>query len=127
MVFNLNNLMADDFYKLMKIYEDYNMPGTQGNYPGNVGSYSGSYNQPAANGPGHEPVHPTGGNPSTGDIVEFPHKDVLSTGEMLDIVEELIEELIKRADKQQANNAKAKLKKVYEDLLDLKMHENTQD
>lgn len=119
--------MADDFYKLMKIYEDYNMPGNQGNYPSNVGSYQGSYNQPAANGPGHEPVHPTGGNPSTGDIVEFPHKDNLSPGQMLEIVEELVEELMKRASKQKADKAHTKLKQVYEHLLDLKMHEYNED
>lgn len=119
--------MADDFYKLMKIYEDYNMPGTQGNYPGNVGGYSGSYNPPAANGPGHDPVHPTGGNPSTGDVVEFPSKGEMSPAQILDIVEELLEELIDRANKQRADKARTKLKQVYENLLDLKMHEYNED
>lgn len=119
--------MADDFYKLMRIYEDYNLPGAQGRYPGNVDGHSGSYNQPAANGPGHEPVHPTGGNPSTGEIVEFPHKTEMSPTQMLEIVEELVEELIERADKQKADKAHAKLKQVYHDLLDLKMHEYNED
>ena len=119
--------MADDFYKLMKIYEDYNLPGTQGRYPGNVGSYSGSYNPPAANGPGHEPVHPTGGNPSTGDIVEFPSKDEMSPGQILEIVEELIEELMNRAKHNRADQSATLLKKIYTDVLDLKMHENQED
>jgi len=119
--------MADDFYNLMRIYEGYDTPGNQSNYPGNVGGYSGSYNQPAANGPGHEPVHPTGGNPSTGDIVEFPSKQEMSPGTILEFVEELLEELINRAKTQRADKAHSKLQQIYNDLLDLKMHEYNED
>lgn len=119
--------MADDFYKLMKIYEDYNVPGNQSRFSGNVGSYAGSYNQPAANGPGHEPVHPTGGNPSTGEIVEFPGKGELTPNQMLEIMEELAEELIERAHAQHADKSHDKLKSIYNQLMDLRMHEYNED
>ena len=113
--------MWEDFYKIKKIYEDYNTT-MQGNYPNiNNTSARGSYDQPMANGPGHGPVNPQGGPPSTGDLMHFGNKK--SPHKILNQIEEMVKEAIEEADSKGMDYAASVLKKIYSVIVDKQINQ----
>jgi hypothetical protein len=116
-VFNLNNhMLGEDFYNIQKIYEDYSST-MQGNYPSiNSTSAPGSYNPPAANGPGNEPVNPKGGPPATGDLFQFGGK--VSPEKILDRVEQMVQDALDQAADKDMEFAKQVLKPIYKLIVD---------
>lgn len=113
--------MIYDDYLIQRIYEGYNT-GDQTNFPGQVSNYSGNYDQPMANGPGHTPVHIKGGAPGTGDILEFPHVDRMTSQQVLEVAQKLVEQEINNADEKKMSYALKRFKHVYNLLLKLQEH-----
>lgn len=116
-------MLDKDFYKLMKIYEDYTYSGDQTNYPVGVQYDSkNSYRAPAANGPGNEPVRNVGGNPSSGDIIDYPDgAPTRSASEVIEMFLTWTKELMDEASKSGDESTLAAIKDVYSRVLELKM------
>lgn len=116
-IFNLNiHMLGEDFYNLQRIYEDYTST-MQGNYPNiNNSSARGSYDQPAANGPGHEPVNVKGGPPASGDLFQFGDK--ASPEAVLDQVEKMVKDALDEASDKDMDFAVKALKPIYKLIID---------
>ena len=111
---------------MQRIYEGYDVPGTQSNFPGDTTNYSGNYNQPEANGPGHTPIQVTGG-PSTGDIIEMPHVDRMTSRQLLSLIQQGVEQEIKRAKDKEMIYAMKRFKNMYNFLIKLEEHQIADD
>ena len=113
--------MADDFYNLKRIYENYNT-GTQTNMnQGAIASPSNlSYKTTnAMGGPGNEPVNVKGGAPSTGDLFNFPNSNHLSVEQLTKIAEQAIDAALQTLHKHPAKKQHPELEAAYKHILDL--------
>jgi hypothetical protein len=109
-----------DFHRLKHIYEAYNT-GDQTQFPGVTQSYQGNYDQPMANGPGHAPVH-VGGPPSTGDIIEMPRVENMTSKQLLSWVQRGVEREMERAKSKNMTYALNRFKAMYAALMKLEEH-----
>lgn len=114
--------MADDFYNIKQIYEDYAVGSNQSNYPAGVTYDSkNSYNTTASmSGPGNGPQTQQGGAPAGGDLVRWSDKR-FTPEQAIKITEELLEHEIDQASEHNMNYALNALKRVQRVLLQLQM------
>ena len=119
---NINTLMADDFYNIKRLYEDYSVGSNQSNYPAGVTYDSkNSYNTTSSmSGPGNGPQTITGGAPSTGDLVHWKDQP-LTPEQALEIAEEVLDHEIDQADAKDMDYAVQALKRVQRVLLHVQM------
>lgn len=114
--------MADDYYNIKRIYEDYNVGMNQSNYPAGITrDNKNSYNTTASmSGPGNGPITTTGGAASTGDLVHWSNKQ-LTPQQALEIAEEVLDHEIDQAAAEDMDYAVQALKRVQRVLLHVQM------
>ena len=108
--------MADDFYNLKRIYEDYNT-GTQTNMSQGALARGPSYDTTRDMGGRGGPVNVTGGAPAAGDLFNWTNKNHISVEQLTEIAEQAIKmalDQVHRADKHIPE-----LETVYKQLLSL--------
>lgn len=109
--------MADDFYNLKRIYEDYNT-GTQTNMSQGAIATGPSYNTTnAMGGPGNEPVTIKGGAPASGDLFNWTNKNHMSVEQLTEIAEQAIKMALDQSHR--ADHQTSTLHAVYKQLLSL--------
>lgn len=89
--------MADDFYNLKRIYEDYGMPGTQTNTSQGAIARGPSYDTTRDMGGRGGPVNVTGGAPASGDLFNWPNKNNLSMEQLTEIAEHALKLALDKA------------------------------
>ena len=108
--------MADDFYNLKRIYEDYGVMGTQTNTSQGALGRGPSYDTTTAmGGPGDEPIHVKGGAPASGDIFNWTNKNHMSVEQLTEIAEQAIKMALDQAHR--ADKQSPELEAAYEQLL----------
>lgn len=108
--------MADDFYNLKRIYEGYDVAGTQTNTSQGALEKGPSYNTTTAmGGPGHEPITAKGGAPASGDLFNWTNKNHMSVEQLTEIAEQAIKMALDQAHR--ADKQLPELEAAYEQLL----------
>ena len=110
--------MADDFYNLKRIYEDYGVLGTQTNTSQGAIARGPSYDTTTAmGGPGHEPVTAKGGAPASGDLFNWTNKNHMSIEQLTEIAEQAIKLALDQAHR--ADKHAPELQAAYKQLVSL--------
>ena len=110
--------MADDFYNLKRIYEGYDVAGTQTNTSQGALAKGPSFNTTTAmGGPGHEPITAKGGAPASGDLFNMPNYNHLSIEQLTKIAEQAIKMALDQAHR--ADKQDPALNAAYEKIIDL--------
>lgn len=108
--------MADDFYNLKRIYEGYDVAGTQTNTSQGALARGPSYDTTTAmGGPGHEPITAKGGAPASGDLFNWTNKNHMSVEQLTEIAEQAIKMALDQAHR--ADKQLPELEAAYEQLL----------
>ena len=108
--------MADDFYNLKRIYEGYDVAGTQTNTSQGALARGPSYDTTTAmGGPGHEPITAKGGAPASGDLFNWTNKNHMSVEQLTEIAEQAIMMALDQAHR--ADKQLPELEAAYEQLL----------
>lgn len=116
-----------DTINLIKLYEDYSSTGNQSNYPSGVTTDSKNSYTTQLNGPGNGETTPPGGNPNTGDIIEFPSIDEVSKEELLKIIKTRVKQEIETAKEKEMQYALSRFKKLYSFLIELNNPETDEE
>lgn len=109
---------------IAKLYEGYNSTGDQTNFPSGITTDTKNSYTSSINNPGQGPVNPTGGNPSTGDIFEFPSMKDLTSEQLVHLFKKQIKKEIELAEEKGMNYALRRFKRLYSSLLELSTPED---
>ena len=111
--------MADDFYNLKRIYEDYGVPGSQTNTSQGAIARGPSYDTTRDMGGRGGPVNVTGGAPASGDIFNWTNKNHMSVEQLTKIAEQAIDAALQTLHKHPAKKQHPELEAAYKHILDL--------
>lgn len=110
--------MADDFYNLKRIYEGYDVVGTQTNMSQGALAQGPSYNTTTAmGGPGREPVTIKGGAPAEGDLFNWTNRNHMSVEQLTEIAEQAIDLALRQSHR--AGKSSPELEAAYQQLIKL--------
>jgi hypothetical protein len=109
--------MADDFYNLKRIYEDYGVPGSQTNTSQGAIARGPSYDTTRDMGGRGGPVNVTGGAPASGDLFNWTNRNHMSVEQLTEIAEQAVKLALDQTHR--ADKHLPELEAVYKQLLDL--------